>query len=255
MRHCRTLLGLLVLIPVLSGSNVAAQSTIFNTPTTDTVAMGRGYVELDFLLQAPGQNDSRIYLYNPRLIIGAPGNLELGVNFPTYQTRALGFSSTSGYVQPNAKRRLYSNEKNGVALAIGGLWNIPLNNRNGQDSWGMLYGLASKKIRSLQYGPRFHAGAYGILSANQNPDKGPVSFTGPRAGAILGYEQPVRRSLSLVADWLSGKNGLGYFTPGISVALPKNGLLNAGYSIGNDSWTDKNAAGNRYFFLYYGLTF
>jgi hypothetical protein len=58
-----------------------------------------------------------------------------------------------------------------------------------------------------------------------------------------------------VADWFSGKNGLGYFTPGISVTLPGSGLLNVGYSLGNNSWEDSNLAKNRYFFAYYGVTF
>ena len=58
-----------------------------------------------------------------------------------------------------------------------------------------------------------------------------------------------------MADWYSGKNYYGYFTPGISISLPKSGLFNAGYSIGNDSWANSNATKNRYVFLYYGVTF
>ena len=34
--------------------------------------------------------------------------------------------------------------------------------------------------------------------------------------------------------------------------LPHSGLLNIGYSIGNDSWEDSNASKNRYLFVYYG---
>ena len=49
----------------------------------------------------------------------------------------------------------------------------------------------------------------------------------------------------------SGKNGLGYFTPGISFTLPHSGLLNIGYSFGNDSFGDSNATKNRYLFIYY----
>ena len=60
--------------------------------------------------------------------------------------------------------------------------------------------------------------------------------------------------ISIVADWISGKNAFGYFTPGVSVTLPGNGLFNAGYSIGNDSY-DGNATHNRLLFLYYGITF
>jgi hypothetical protein len=73
-------------------------------------------------------------------------------------------------------------------------------------------------------------------------------------GYSLGYEQPIHPKASIVADWFSGKNGFGYFTPGISITLG-NGLFNVGYSIGNDSWANSNATKNRYLFLYYGITF
>jgi hypothetical protein len=53
-----------------------------------------------------------------------------------------------------------------------------------------------------------------------------------QTGAILGYEQPLSGKVSFVADWFSGKNFWGYFTPGISVTLPHSGLLNIGYALG-----------------------
>jgi hypothetical protein len=236
-------------------NQAVAQSTIFNIPTTDTVSKKKVYAEFDFMPQVPAPTSSRTYMYNPRVVVGAPGNLEFGVNFPIYNTRTGGDSITNGYIQPNAKWKFYENEKAGVAIATGGLINAPLNNRSAQDTWGLLYGIVSKKIKTGNYGPRFHAGPYGILSANQDPNEGPVSFLGPRAGVILGYEQPVYKRISIVADWFSGKNAYGYFTPGISIILPGNGLLNGGYSIGNDSWADGNATRNRYIFLYYGMTF
>jgi hypothetical protein len=247
VKSYRIFAQMLVLISVLFSVQVMAQSTIFNIPTTDTVSKGKAYAEFDFLVQAPGTDVSRTYLYNPRLVIGAPHNFEFGVNFPIYDTRASDASATNGYIQPNAKWKFYENEKEGIALAVGGLLNTALNNRDGQDSWGLLYGLISKKIKTGDYGPRFHAGPYGIVAKS--------SFLGPHAGVILGYEQPVQKKVSIVADWFSGKNGFGYFTPGISITLPGNGLLNAGYSIGNDSWEDSNATKNRSFFVYYGVTF
>ena len=246
---------MLVLTLFSLGGHVMAQSTIFNIPTTDTVSEGKAYAEFDLLVQAPGIDNSRTYLYNPRVVVGASGNFELGVNFPIYSTRTSGDSATNGYIQPNAKWKFYTNDDEGVAMAAGGLLNTPLNNRDTQDTWGLVYGLISKKVKSGDYGPRFHAGPYGIISANQNSEEGPVSFPGPRAGLILGYEQPIHPKVSIVADWFSGKNYFGYFTPGISITVPGGGLLNAGYSVGNDGWKDDNATRNRYFFLYYGVTF
>jgi hypothetical protein len=253
VRYYRVPAQLIFLILFAFSGRLMAQSTIFNIPTTDTVAKGKAYAEFDFLPEVPGFDAARTYLYNPRLVIGAPHNVELGVNFPIANTRSSGDSFTNAYIQPNAKWKFYEDKK-GVALAAGVLWNTPANNRSLQDSWGMMYGLVSKKFPET-YGPRIHAGAFGVVGANQNTSKGPVSFVGRRAGAILGYEQPIAKNISLVADWFSGKNNLGYLTPGISIVLPHSGLLNAGYSVGNDSWENSNATKNRYVFMYYGVTF
>src|SRR5438270_13016090 len=90
---------------VLAAQSAMAQSTIFNIPSTDTVDKGKVYGEFDFLPQAPGFGTYRTTLINPRLVVGAPGNVEFGVNFPTYhnsQSQAYcGTSSTCGYVGPN----------------------------------------------------------------------------------------------------------------------------------------------------------
>jgi hypothetical protein len=254
-RVLRALTGLLVSAVFILSGNVMAQSTLFNIPSTDTVAARKAYAEFDFMAQIPGAESARTYFYNPRLVVGAPGNIEAGLNFPAYSTRASSGSATNVYIQPNAKWKFYNNDDAAVAAAAGGLGNLALNKRDSQDNWIMFYGLVSKKFKAGDYSPRFHIGPYGIASANQDPSKGPVSFLGPRAGVIAGYEQPVYKKLAFVADWFSGKNWFGYFTPGISIALPGNGLFNAGYSIGNDSWKDGNAAKNRYLFLYYGVTF
>ena len=258
MKNSMKLGGLLVLLAALAGQTAMAQSTIFNIPTTDTVAKGKGYFEFDFLPQIPAPDGAdRIYTYNPRLVVGISGNIEAGANFPTYQnsTGCNSTPETCGYFQPNIKWKFYNNDNAGVAAAGGALWNTPINKRDGQDSWGLLYANLSKKVKTGNYGPRFTAGPYGIVSANQDVTEGPISFVGPRAGALLGYEQPIHSKVSIVADWFSGKNYYGYFTPGISITLPGSGLFNAGYSIGNDSWANDNATKNRYLFVYYGVTF
>ena len=255
MTHYRTLAGLLCLTLVSFSDQAMAQSTIFNVPTTDTATKGTLYGEFDFLVQAPGPDVSRTYIYNPRLVIGGPGDLEFGVNLPVYSTGLPGDSPSNVYIQPNAKWKLYDNRHHGLAVAVGGLVNMPLNNRDSQDSWGLLYGVLSKKVATGDHWPRLHFGPYGIVSANQDPADGPVSFVGPRGGVILGYEQLVHKGISIVADWYSGTNGLGYLTTGISIVLPGRGLLNAAYSIGNDSWKDDNATRNRFSFIYYGVVF
>lgn len=223
-----------------------AQSTIFNIPTTDTVSQKKGYFEFDYLLQAPATDGAgRTQVYAPRFIFGAAPNLEVGVNVFNY--RSGDPSSTNSYFQPNAKYKFFANDDKGLAASAGIIWYTPINNRDGQDSYGLIYGNFSKKVKSGDYGPRITFGPYGIVGAED-------SYFGTKAGAIVGIEQPVHSKVSIVADWFSGVSGFGYFTPGVSITLPRNGLLNAGYSLGNDSYDDPGN-NNRYFFVYYGITF
>ncbi len=219
-----------------------AQSTLFNIPTTDTVARGKVYFEFDFLPQIPKPAGvSRRFTYDPRLVVGVGSNFESGVNVEAFQSPA----ATDVFLQPNAKWRFFNNDADGIAGAAGGILFTPANHREGVPTYSQLYGEMSKKVKTGMYGPRFHAGVYGIVHAGD-------SWVGPKAGALLGYEQPIHPKATIVADWFSGKNGFGYFTPGVSFTLPLNSVFNAGYSIGNDSYHGND---NRFLFVYYGVTF
>jgi hypothetical protein len=222
-------LGAVVVTPA------AAQSTIFNIPTTDTVAPKKGYFEIDYLPQTPGPDEGDSFqIYTPRIVVGIAPTAEVGVNFAN--TRVGG--ETFQLFQPNAKYKFYADDANGLAAAAGIIGYIASDDL---DSFGQVYGEVSKKVMS---GARFTAGLWSSVSYGDDNV----------AGVLLGYEQPVRGRLSIVADWFSGKNFWGYFTPGISVTLPRNGLLNIGYSLGNDSFEDPGNH-NRALFVYYGITF
>jgi hypothetical protein len=238
-----TIIRLFVLtVLAVAGEKALAQSTIFNIPTTDTVSKGKGYFEFDFLPQVPKPDSaSRAYIYDPRLVVGVGSKVEAGVNVASFYTAP----TTNVFVQPNIKWRFFDDDKGGLAAAGGGILYTPVNHRDGVATYGLLYGEFSKKVKTGMYGPRFHAGPYGIVH-------GGSAWIGPKAGVILGYEQPVHAKASIVADWFSGKNGFGYFTPGVSLTLPANGLLNVGYSLGNDSYHGND---NRFLFIYYGVTF
>jgi hypothetical protein len=124
---------------------------------------------------------------------------------------------------------------------------MAVNHRDVTDTtFGLVYGNVSKKFKE---GARITGGVWGSVGVD----------SGNTGGALLGYEQPITPKVSFVADWFSGKNFWGYITPGISVTLPHNGLLNIGYSIGNNSYSDNAANGNdthnRAIFVYYGITF
>jgi len=242
MNNHRLLLLSAALIVLVVAERATAQSTIFNVPTTDTVAKGKTYFEFDYLPQIPKPDASdRLHIINPRIVVGVPSNLEVGANFATFHTSG----TTNVFFQPNIKWKFINDDNGGFAAAAGGILFTPINNRAGVDTFGLVYGNFSKKVKTGNYGPRFTAGPYGVVS-------GGSGWIGPKAGAILGYEQPIHPKASIVADWFSGKNSFGYFTPGVSITLPANGLLNVGYSFGNDSFSGND---NRFLFVYYGVTF
>ena len=234
---------------VLAAHSAMAQSTIFNIPSTDVVDKGKAYVEFDVLPQAPGPDaGAMITIYNPRVLFGVGGNVEVGLNFPIYHYSE-GSPSNLAYIQPDIKWKFFKNDDAGVAASAGVVVNTALNERDGQGTWAYYYANVSKKWKD---GPRVTFGGYGVAA---DQDSGKATFVGKKGGVLIGYEQPIGGPVSFVADWFSTQNSLGYFTPGISVALPHSGLLNIGYSFGNDSWENSNASRNRYLFVYYGVTF
>ncbi|MFN7931109.1 MAG: hypothetical protein U0Y68_24915 [Blastocatellia bacterium] len=229
-------LALSCVLLVAAQLSAAAQSTIFNIPTTDVVAKKKTYVEFDFIGHLESDKNGGFQTYVPRVVFGTGGNVEVGVNVGVTKSAA----PTTAYIQPNIKWQFYSNEKAGTALSGGAILYAPLKDRSANDTFGLLYANASKKF-SGSYGPRVTVGGYGLTSyAAAGADKG---------GAIVGYEQPIAKKASIVCDWFSGKNGFGYVTPGFSFTLPKNGLLNVGYSVGN------SGRKNNGLFVYYGVTF
>ena len=230
-------LGALVLLTLLQTQTIKAQSTIFNIPSTDVVAPKKVYLEFDFLSHFESHADGGFQIYAPRAVFGVAKGVEAGVNVTAVDALA---PDQPIYVSPNVKWQFYNNEKNGVAVAAGGLLYTPIAHRAGADTYGFVYSVVSKKVKA-DYGPRFTGGAYGLPGLRDG--------LGTQGGAIVGYEQPLAKTVTFVADWFSGKNAFGYVTPGISITLPKSSLLNIGYSIGNQG------RGNNALFVYYGITF
>jgi hypothetical protein len=226
-----------VLFVLMVNYSIVAQSTLFNIPSTDVVAKKKAYLEFDFISHVKSHDDGGFQIYAPRAVFGVGKNVEVGVNLSVPDTLA---SNQPVYISPNVKWQFYSNEGEGVAVAAGALIYTPVANRSGADTYGFVYSVVSKKVKS-DYGPRFTGGVYGL--------PGLRSGLGTQGGAIVGYEQPLASKATFVLDWFSGKNAFGYVTPGFSFTLPKASLLNVGYSIGNQG------RGNNALFVYYGITF
>ncbi len=222
---------------IMAAQNVSAQSTLFNIPSTDVVSPRRTYVEFDFISHLRSHDNGGFQTYVPRVVYGVTKGLEIGANVSF--TDALESDQPIEF-QPNLKYQFYQNEENGVAAAAGGILYTPIANRAGIDTFGLIYTTVSKKFGG-SHGPRFTGGGYGLV--------GRTNGNGNEGGAIAGYEQPLHRKVSFVADWLSGKNRFGYVTPGLAITVSSRSALYAGYSIGNIG------RGNNALFIYYGITF
>jgi len=235
----RTIAGLAasLWLTFLPNGTAVAQSTLFNVPSTDVVSKKKVYLEFDFLSHFESHDEGGFQIYAPRAVFGVAKGIEVGVNVTAVDAFA---PDQPVYISPNIKWQFYNNEKNGVAISAGGLLYTPIAHRAGADTYGFIYSVVSKKVKS-DYGPRFTGGGYAL--------PGLVKGAGTQGGAIVGYEQPLAKKVTFVADWFSGKNAFGYVTPGFSFALPKSSLLNIGYSIGN------RGPGNNALFVYYGITF
>jgi hypothetical protein len=235
--------GLAVIAAVICVQPAAAQSTIFNIPSTDTVAPAKVYFEFDYLPQAPSYNEGGLQTFTPRLVFGATSRLEVGANFSN--THVADGGGTYSLFQPDAKFKFYANDDQGLAATAGLVGYFAMNHRDEIDNkdFGQVYGNVSKKFKS---GARITGGLWASMGLTDN--------TG---GVLAGYEQPLTSKISFVADWFSGKNFWGYFTPGVSFTLPGNGLLNIGYSIGNNAYNNDNGndTHNKAVFTYYGITF
>jgi hypothetical protein len=92
-----------------------------------------------------------------------------------------------------------------------------------------------------RFGPRFTGGGYALLHANEDERT--------KAGAIIGYEQPLAKKVSLIIDWSSGDNRLGYVSSGLSFVTSKQSALTTGYTIAN------HGRGKNALFAYYGIQF
>jgi hypothetical protein len=235
-------LGLGLMLGAVAVKPAAAQSTIFNIPSTDTVAPKKAYFEFDYLPEMPAPDGGRFQIFTPRIVFGITDKVEAGFNISNTHVPDATFS----LFQPDVKYKFYADDKKGLAAAAGAVWYVPMNHRDEAGTFGLVYANISKKMPG-DHGPRVTIGPYGVIAKEDD-------FSGKKGGILGGYEQPLTKTVSFVADWFSGQNFFGYFTPGISVTLPHSGLLNIGYSFGNDSFGDPSND-NRALFVYYGITF
>src|SRR2546423_8560334 len=176
----RQLFLLLLLLAVVPASDLYAQTTLMNIPSTDVVASKKVYVEMDFLTNYAWQRQGSFQNYIPRAVVGIARNVEAGVNVSF--THVSGGERLPIEVQPNVKWQFYSNEGAGTAGAVGCVLYAPVNHRAGTDTLGQCYVVGSKRL-SGRFGPRFTGGGFAMLGASADQRT--------KGGAIVGYEQPL----------------------------------------------------------------
>ena len=209
--HPARLVAAILFLWLLAGS-LLAQQTIFNVPSADVLDKCHTYLEVDALGRP---QDPSYGFFTMRGVYGFGSNIEAGANFG-------GFAATGRsvpFATVNIKWQPWHDEK--LAFTTGAFGLFYLRGSRDGDPAALWYGEASYKITPTT---RLTVGGYWASSGYAAPD--------PQAGAQMGFEQKINDHLNLIADWYSGKNALGYFTPGVSVPIG-DWTIYAGYSIKN----------------------
>lgn len=240
MNRVKSLRGLFIFLSLLIASGsfpIFGQTTIFNIPSTDTIPKSLFYIEADFLAHFGPFEKGGFQSYGYRAVYGVKNNFEVGTNF--FYTR-LGKGISAKEFQPNFKWKTYTNEKYGIGASTGAMFFVPLDKQAGTRTYSLIYSNISKVVDRAG-GLRLTGGIYTIVGAKRD--------IGTKTGAIIGIEQPLRRRLSFIGDWYSGRNRFGYAAAGLNYAISSKQFVLAGYNFGN------TGRANNFFSAFYGYTF
>lgn len=210
-----------------------AQQTLFSVPTTDVLARGQIYTELDISFK-PTEPKSSAFV--PRIVFGAGHRIEVGLNITGNVQPGVDHTT----VVPALKWKIYDGGENGWSVVMGNNFFAPVRQRT-YHAGNYAYAEFGKKLRT---GTRLTAGAYHFTKNVVAPDA-------QRAGGQFGFEQPVNKRLSLQADWFTGQHANGYFTSGVAYKLTQTLTTYFAYSLGNSNLTH----GNHFFYAEVGYNF
>jgi hypothetical protein len=210
-----------------------AQQTIFNVPSSDILDKGKVYFELDATFRFDRTRGvGKFSSFVPRVVVGTGGNVEVGLNV----TGNINPGTDSTTLVPAVKWRVYNGEKNGVQIVVGDNLFIPVRNKS-YNIGNYAYAQVSKTFKSKT---RITGGGY-YFTKN-------VVSTAARGGGQFAIEQPITDKFGIAADWYTGKNAAGYFTPGVNFKPHPKVTGYVGYSIGND-----NPRSNNFFYAAVGI--
>ncbi len=214
---------------LVTTTNLRAQQTIFNVPSTDVLDRGKVYVELDASLKPLDSNTiNKFSSFVPRVVVGAGGRVEVGLNV----TGNIQSGPDTTTLVPTVKWKLYQGQDDSIAIVVGDHLFLPVRNRS-YNAGNYLYAEMSKTFKG---GTRVTVGGYAFTRSVVAPAN--------RAGGQFGLERPLNKRVTFAADYFSGKHAAGYFTPGFVFKLNPKVTGYAGYSIGN-----QNASQGNHFFL------
>jgi hypothetical protein len=230
-------LALFALVMAALSIKAHAQQTVFNVPTTDVLDKGKVYFEVDVSAKP---NDSaavnKFSSFVPRLVVGAGGKVEVGVNI--LGNVQPGPDSTT--ISPTVKWKVYDGGDNGWAIVLGDNLFFPVRNKS-YNAGTYAYAMTQKTFKSKT---RIGFGSYffskNVVAANAN-----------RAGGQFTIEQPLNKKVTLAADWFTGRHSAGYFTPGVIFKVGSKITGYASYAIGNQN----TSRGNHFFLLEFGYNF
>jgi len=208
-----------------------AQETIFNVPSGDILDKGKVYGEFDFAYLWNASAGA----YTPRVVAGVGHRVEAGMNLNGITSP--GASQTTP--TPTIKWKAYDGGKNGWAFMLGDDVFIPVQDR-GYDAGNYVYVEFTKTLKSQT---RLTFGAYDFTAH--------VVAGSNRAGGQFGIEQPAGKHVTLAADWFTGNQSAGYFTPGAAIKLTSRATAYLAYEIGNSG----ASKGNRLLLIELGWNF
>jgi hypothetical protein len=131
-------------------------------------------------------------------VYGFGGHVEAGVNFGGFQASGRSVPVAT----PNIKWQPVSAD--GWTLTAGAFGLFFLRGSSDGSPAALAYAHVAKKLAT---GTRLTGGFYWASSGYAAPSV--------QAGAIAAIEQSVGAGFSLAADWFTGTNSIGYFSPGL----------------------------------------
>lgn len=217
----RMLRVIVCLLSLFTGIGLVAQETVFNVPSGDVLDRGKVYTEFDFSYR----HVDDLKTFTPRVVVGIGHRVEIGANVNNIVTPG----PSQATITPTIKWKLYDGGDNGWAFLAGDNLFIPVQNKTfSVGTW--TYAEFAKTLKVTK--TRLTFGGY-YFSRD-------VVAPAQRGGGQFAVEQPAGKSVTFAVDWLTGKHGAGYVSPGAFIKLGSKVTWYVAYQVGNGGVSEGN---------------